>query len=182
MLLKMSSENTELVTLISADEIREKIFALAEDIDRDYNGKTFVIIAILKGSFIFLADLVRRLKTDCIIEFMKVASYDDDPHESGNVKLLMDIGRNISGEHVVIVEDIVDSGKTLNYIYHNLLMRNPASLEIVTLLDKRERREIDLNIKYVGFDIPDHFVYGYGLDDAERFRNLPYIAYSVKKG
>lgn len=174
----MASKNTGLVQLISEDEIRVRVESLAEEISKDYRDREPILIGILKGSYVFLADLSRRLSIGHSIDFMKVASYDEDPHESGNVKLLMDLGRNISCQDVIIVEDIVDSGKTLNYIYHNLLVRQPRSLEIVTLLDKHECREVDLNIRYVGFEIPNHFVFGYGLDDEEAYRGLPFIAYN----
>ncbi len=168
--------------MLSETEIRNRVSEMADRINRDYSGKKPILIGILKGSFVFLADLTRDLDIEHEIDFMMVSSYDDDPHESGNVKLILDLSRNISGEDVIIVEDIVDSGKTLNYIYHNLLMRKPNSLEIVTLLDKTERREIELDIRYIGFEIPNRFVVGYGLDDAGMFRGLPFIAYRNEKG
>ncbi len=171
-----------MVQLISEAELREKVAELGEMISRDYAGKKPILVSILKGSFVFLADLVRQMDIANEIDFMMVASYDQDPYESGNVKLMMDLSRNISGKDVIIVEDIVDSGKTLNYIYHNLLMRKPRSLEIVTLLDKRDNREIDLNIKYIGFEIPNRFVVGYGLDEAGMYRGLPFIAVKSEKG
>jgi len=171
-----------LVQLISEAELREKVAELGEMINRDYARKKPILVSILKGSFVFLADLVRQMDIANEIDFMMVASYDQDPYESGNVKLMMDLSRNISGKDVIIVEDIVDSGKTLNYIYHNLLMRKPRSLEIVTLLDKRDNREIDLNIKYIGFEIPNRFVVGYGLDEAGMYRGLPFIAVKSEKG
>jgi len=150
---------------------------LADRINRDYAGKTPLLIIILKGSFIFAADLVRKFNIEHKVEFMTVTSYlDNDPHISGELELKLDLERNIHGQDIIIVEDIVDTGKTMNYIYHNLQIRQPASLEIVTLLDKKENREVDLNIKYTGFEIPNRFVVGYGLDEAGLFRNLPYIA------
>ncbi|MBD3216940.1 MAG: hypoxanthine phosphoribosyltransferase [candidate division Zixibacteria bacterium] len=178
----MSNNIAELTQMLSETEIRNRVSEMADRINRDYSGKKPILIGILKGSFVFLADLARNLDIKHEIDFMMVSSYDDDPHESGNVKLILDLSRNISGEDVIIVEDIVDSGKTLNYIYHNLLMRKPKSLEIVTLLDKTERREIELDIKYIGFEIPNRFVVGYGLDDAGMFRGLPFIAYRNEKG
>jgi hypoxanthine phosphoribosyltransferase len=181
-LLKKSSKDLGLMQLISEAELREKVVELGEIISRDYTGKKPILVSILKGSFVFLADLVRQMDIANEIDFMMVASYDQDPYESGNVKLMMDLSRNISGKDVIIVEDIVDSGKTLNYIYHNLLMRKPRSLEIVTLLDKHDNREIDLNIKYVGFEIPNRFVVGYGLDEAGMYRGLPFIAVKSEKG
>ena len=181
-MLKKSNKDLNLTQLISETEIRNKVAEIGEKISRDYAGRKPILVGILKGSFIFLADLVRRLNIEHEIDFMMVASYDEDPYESGNVKLMMDLGRNISGEDVIIVEDVVDSGKTLNYIYHNLLMRKPRSLEIVSLLDKPGRREIDLDIKYTGFEIPNRFVVGYGLDEAEMYRGLPYVAVRSEKG
>jgi hypoxanthine phosphoribosyltransferase len=181
-LLKKSNKDHELRQLISEEELREKVAEIGRKISRDYSGKKPILVGILKGSFIFLADLVRQIDIANEIDFMMVASYDEDPYESGNVKLMMDLSRNISGEDVIIVEDIVDSGKTLNYIYHNLLMRKPKSLEIVSLLDKRDSREIDLVIKYIGFKIPNRFVVGYGLDEAGMLRGLRYIAFKSEKG
>lgn len=181
-MLKKSNESLDLKQLISEAELQKKVAEIGERINRDYAEKRPILVGILKGSFVFLADLIRHIKVENEIDFMMVASYDEDPHESGNVKLMMDLSRNISGEDVIIVEDIVDSGKTLNYIYHNLLMRKPRSLEIVSLLDKQESREIDLAIKYIGFSIPNRFVVGYGLDEAGLFRGLPYIAVMSGKG
>ncbi len=181
-MLKKSNESLDLKQLISEAELQKKVAEIGERINRDYAEKRPILVGILKGSFVFLADLIRHIKVKNEIDFMMVASYDEDPHESGNVKLMMDLSRNISGEDVIIVEDIVDSGKTLNYIYHNLLMRKPRSLEIVSLLDKHESREIDLAIKYIGFSIPNRFVVGYGLDEAGLFRGLPYIALMSEKG
>jgi hypoxanthine phosphoribosyltransferase len=181
-LLKKSSKDLDLTQLIGEEDIRQKVAEIGEKISRDYAGKKPILVGILKGSFIFLADLVRQIDIEHEVDFMMVASYDEDPYESGNVKLMMDLSRNISGEDVIIVEDIVDSGKTLNYIYHNLLMRKPKSLEIVALLNKRENREIDLNIEYIGFEIPNRFVIGYGLDEAGMFRGLPYVAVKSEKG
>jgi hypoxanthine phosphoribosyltransferase len=178
----MANNIVEITQMLSETEIRNRVSEMADRINRDYSGKKPILIGILKGSFVFLADLARNLDIEHEIDFMMVSSYDDDPHESGNVKLILDLSRIISGEDVIIIEDIVDSGKTLNYIYHNLLMRKPKSLEIVTLLDKTERREIELDIKYIGFEIPNRFVVGYGLDDAGMFRGLPFIAYRNEKG
>ncbi len=178
----MSSENAVLTVLISEDELRARIRSLASEIGRDYRGRNPILVGILKGSFIFLADLTRELKLEHSIEFMMVSSYDEEPREAGRIKLLMELERDIEGKDVVIVEDIVDSGKTLDYIYQSLLMRRPGSLEIATLLDKKTKREVDIHIRYVGFEIPDKFVVGYGLDEAEQFRGLPYIAYRDEKG
>jgi len=162
--------------LFDEHTIREKVALLADQINQDYAGKKPILIAILKGSFIFVADLVRALKIDCFVEFMTISSYKNDPHKAGEINLVFDLNRSIANEHIIIVDDIVDSGRTLNYIYHNLQDRQPASIEIAALLDKTKNREIDLKIKYSGFEIPNRFVIGYGLDEAESFRGLPYIA------
>jgi len=176
-LLKKPSKLQGFTVLFDETAIKERVALLADRINQDYAGKTPLLITILKGSFIFVADLVRKLNIEHKVEFMTVASYfDNDPHISGKLELKLDLERNIHGQDVIIIEDIVDTGKTLNYIYHNLQIRQPASIEIVTLLDKKENREVDLNIKYTGFEIPNRFVVGYGLDDAGLFRNLPYIA------
>lgn len=176
-MLKKPSKVQGFEILYDEDTIKERVAELADRINLDYADKTPLLLIILKGSFIFAADLVRHLNIKHKLEFMTVASYfDNDPHTSGELELRLDLKRNIDGEDVIIVEDIVDTGKTLNYIYHSLQVRQPASLEIVTLLDKKESREVDLSIKYSGFDIPNRFVIGYGLDEAGFFRNLPYIA------
>jgi hypoxanthine phosphoribosyltransferase len=133
-------------------------------------------VGILKGSFVFMADLVREMKIPHQVDFIAVASYGSNMQPSGVVRWLKDLGTNIEGRHVVIVEDIIDSGLTLNYIINNLMTRNPKSLKIVTLLSKKKRRGTRIPLKYVGFSIPDRFVVGYGLDYDERYRNLPYIA------
>lgn len=175
-MLKKPSEIAGFVPLFDERAIREKVALLANQINHDYAEKKPILIAILKGSFIFVADLVRALKIDCFVEFMTISSYQNDPHKSGEINLVTDLKRNIANEHIIIIEDIVDSGRTLNYIYHNLQDRQPASIEIAALLDKTENREIDMKIKYSGFKIPNRFVIGYGLDEAESFRGLPYIA------
>ncbi len=156
--------------------MKERIKKLAGEISQDYRGKNPVLVGILKGSFVFLADLIRELKIPHQIDFISVASYGSGRRASGVVKWLKDLSINIEGKHVIIVEDIIDSGLTLNYIRNNLLTRNPKSLKIVTLLNKRSRRKIKVPLKYVGFSIPDEFVVGYGLDYDEKYRNLPYVA------
>ena len=161
--------------LFDEETIRARVAELGREISRDYAGKAPILVNILKGGFIFLADLVRRIDVPCEMDFMVVSSYEDRTESSGVVRILSDLGLNIEGRHVLVVEDIVDSGLTLDYLRELLLARNPASLRVVTLLDKHERRRVHVPVDYVGFRIPDEFVVGYGLDYAQRFRNLPYI-------
>ena len=166
----------KLSVIIGKRALKEKVKELANEISNDYQDKNPVLVGILKGSFIFMADLVRKLQIPHEIDFISVASYGSGKHASGVVRWLKDLSINIEGKHVIIVEDIIDSGLTLNYIINNLLTRNPKSLKIVTLLKKRRRRRIKIPLRYVGFSIPDRFVVGYGLDYDEKYRNLPYIA------
>ncbi len=163
--------------IIGKRKLKERVSQLANQISDDYKDKNPVLVGILKGSFIFMADLVRKLKIPHQVDFISVASYGSGKRGSGVVRWLKDLSINIEGKHVIIVEDIIDSGLTLSYIRNNLLTRNPKSLKIVTLLDKRRRRKTKIPLTYVGFSIPDKFVVGYGLDYDERYRNLPYIAW-----
>jgi hypoxanthine phosphoribosyltransferase len=159
--------------LITSEEIQERVRLLGEQIDADYPDGPIYLISILKGSFIFLADLARALKRHSVrIEFMGISSYGMQKTSSGQVKVTRDLDANIEGHHVLIVEDIVDSGFTLSYLTRVLEQRKPKSLEVVTLLDKREKRVQAVKVKYAGFQIPDEFVVGYGLDYAEDYRNL----------
>ncbi len=167
----------ELEILIDEDRLSERVKELAQRISEDYSGRRPILVAVLKGGFIFMADLVRNLSIDFVVDFIAIASYGADKGSSGAVKLLKDLSHDISGEDVIFIEDIVDSGLTLSYIYANFLARQPNSLEVVALLDKREGREVDLKLKYVGFEIPRRFVVGYGLDVDDRYRGLPYVAY-----
>ncbi len=162
--------------LISKDEIEAKVKTLGKKIALDYGDKNPVFIGILKGSFIFMADLVRAMEIECEIDFMGVSSYGDSRKGSGIVRLIKDVKININERHVIIVEDIIDSGLTANYIKKYLQLRRPKSIEFAALLDKRKARKIDIDIKYIGFEIPEVFVIGYGLDYGERYRHLPYIA------
>lgn len=161
--------------LYSEEQIRAKVCEMGAILSREYAGKSPILVNILKGGFIFLADLIRAMDIHCEIDFMVVSSYEDKTESSGVVRILSDLGLNVEGRHVVIVEDIVDTGLTLDYLRELLLARNPASLKIVTLLDKSEKRVVDVPIDLVGFRIPNEFVVGYGLDYAQRYRNLPYI-------
>lgn len=161
--------------LISSERLQTRIDELAADINRDYTGLRPVLICVLKGAVFFLADIARRLDIELEMDFMAVSSYGSSTDSSGVVRILKDLDMDIEGRHVLIVEDVIDSGLTLKYLTKNLNSRHPASLDIVTLLDKPGRRKAMLPCRYVGFEIGDEFVVGYGLDLAEKYRNLPYI-------
>ena len=162
--------------LITEDEIKSKIAAGAAYIDSLYDGKPILLVSILKGSFVFLADLCRQVKSPCHIAFMCAKSYYSGTETTGKVTITMDLDMDITNYHVVIAEDIIDSGRTLSEVVKILKARNPLSLHVVTLLDKPARRQVDFNADYTLFSIEDRFVIGYGLDCAECYRNLPYIA------
>lgn len=162
--------------LFSADDIKEKIKEAGMKISRDYAGKPLLLISVLKGSFVFLADLCRAVEIPCEVGFMAASSYYDGTVSSGNVKITLDLDRDISKYHVVIAEDIIDTGRTLASICELLRKRDPLSLSVYTLLDKPSRREVDFSADVSLFTVPDLFVVGYGLDCGEKFRNLPYIA------
>ncbi len=161
--------------LIDQEQLQQRIQELGAEISRDYQGKELHLICVLKGAVLFLADLARNLTVPVSFDFMAVSSYGASTESSGVVRILKDLEESIEGKDVLIVEDIIDSGLTLHYLYQNLHSRKPASLEICTLLDKPDRRRVDVPVKYCGFSIPDRFVVGYGLDFAEKYRNLPYI-------
>jgi hypoxanthine phosphoribosyltransferase len=163
-------------TLVPAADLQRRVRELAEEISRDYAGKDLVLVGVLKGAVFFLSDLMRDLTIPVEVDFMAVASYGSATKSSGVVRILKDLDAAIDGRDVLIVEDIVDSGLTLQYLMRNLNGRNPRSLEVCALLIKPERRKVDLPTKYVGFEIPNRFAIGYGLDHAERYRNLPYVA------
>jgi hypoxanthine phosphoribosyltransferase len=162
--------------LVQPDELAHRVRELAAEISRDYAGGDLLLIGVLKGAVFFLSDLMRHLEVDCEVDFMAVSSYGSSTDSSGIVRILKDLDAPIEGRDVLIVEDIVDSGLTLSYLFRMLRARNPKTLEVCALLTKPERREVDLPIRYVGFEIPNRFAIGYGLDHAERFRNLPYVA------
>jgi hypoxanthine phosphoribosyltransferase len=162
--------------LVQRDELEHRVKELAGEISRDYEGIDLLLIGVLKGAVFFLSDLMRHLDVNCEVDFMAVSSYGASTDSSGVVRILKDLDAPIEDRHVLIVEDIVDSGLTLSYLFRMLRARGPASLEVCALLTKPARREIDLPIRYVGFEIPNRFAIGYGLDYAERFRNLPYVA------
>ena len=161
--------------LIDEEILRARVVELGAEISADYTGRDLLLVGVLKGAVFFMADLMRELSVPCEIDFMAITSYGASTDSSGVVRILKDLDMSIEGRNVLVVEDIIDSGLTLSYLMRNLGARKPASLEVVTLLTKPERREIDVPVRYVGFEIPNKFVIGYGLDYAERYRNLPYI-------
>lgn len=163
-------------TLIEPEALSNRVTELAEEISRDYAGRDLLVIGVLKGAVFFIADLVRELTVPCELDFMAVSSYGSSTHSSGVVRILKDLDHPIAGRHVLVVEDIIDSGLTLTYLVRNLQSRQPASLEICTLLTKPRHRELPLSARYKGFDLPDVFVVGYGLDYDEKFRSLNHIA------
>lgn len=161
--------------LISEEQLAAKVAELGARISKDYEGKKLIILGVLKGSVVFMTDLLRQITIPVEMDFMAVSSYGSGTKTSGVVKILKDLDRLIQGYHVLIVEDILDSGMTLSYLTELLRDRNPASIRIATLLDKPDRRKVDIKPDYVGFAIPDEFVVGYGLDYAELYRNLPFV-------
>ena len=161
--------------LLTEEQIRRRVQEMGREISRDYAGKEPVFVGVLKGCFVFMADLMREVSLPCSIDFMAVSSYGNSTTTTGAVKINKDLSQDIEGRDVVIIEDILDSGVTLHYLTRYLLNRNPASIAIATLLDKPARRKADVQAKYAGFEVPDAFVVGYGLDYAEKYRNLPFI-------
>jgi hypoxanthine phosphoribosyltransferase len=162
--------------LVTAEDLQRRVAELGEQISRDYDGRPLLLVGVLKGAVFFLSDLMRYIEIPVEVDFMAVASYGSATDSSGVVRILKDLDAAIEGRDVLIVEDIVDSGLTLQYLLRNLGSRNPRSLEVCALLTKPDRRKVDLPTRYVGFEIPDRFVVGYGLDHAERHRNLPFVA------
>jgi len=162
--------------LISEEELANKVLEMAEAINRDFEDKKLLIVSVLKGGFIFAADLMRKIEINAPIEFIAVSSYGASSKSSGAVKIIKDLDRDINGLDILIVEDILDSGLTLSYIKKLLITRGAKSVKICTILNKPSRRKADIDADYIGFDIPDEFVVGYGLDFDERYRNLPYVA------
>ncbi len=166
--------------LIPEEELKKRTEEIAQEISKDYKGKNPILIGILRGAFVFLSDLIRKMDIEVEIDFMAVSSYGNATHSSGVVRILKDLSENVRGRHLIIVEDIVDTGLTLNYLIRNLQAREPASIEVASLLLKEGCQKVPLKIKYLGFKIPDRFVVGFGLDCGQRWRYLPYIA-TVKK-
>ena len=161
--------------LFSEEQLQQRVCELAAQIDRDYAGKEPLLVSVLRGSFVFMADLVRHITLPCTVDFMAVSSYGSGTTSSGQVKIIKDLSEQIEGKDVIVVEDILDSGNTLSYLLKLLEARHPASIRLCTLLDKPERRTKPVAVQYSGFTIPDEFVVGYGLDYDEKYRNLPYI-------
>ncbi len=174
----MSPGDDQLIgeTLVGAEDLQARVAELGVEISRDYADRDLVMVGILKGAVLFLADLMRHLTVPSEVDFMAVSSYGSRTDSSGVVRILKDLDSWIEGRDVLIVEDIIDSGLTLHYLLRNLQARNPRSLEVCSLLTKPERRRVDLPIKYVGFEIPNRFAIGYGLDHQQRYRNLSYVA------
>jgi hypoxanthine phosphoribosyltransferase len=162
--------------LVEEDTLRGRIAELGAEVSNDYAGRDLLLVGVLKGAVFFMADLMRHLTIPCEVDFMAISSYGASTDSSGVVRILKDLDINIEGRDVLVVEDIIDSGLTLSYLIRNLESRNPATLEVCALLTKPARREIDVKVRYTGFEIPNEFVIGYGLDYAERYRNLPYVA------
>jgi hypoxanthine phosphoribosyltransferase len=163
-------------TLVSSDDLQRRVAELGQEISRDYEDRDLFMVGVLKGAVLFLADLMRNVSVPCEVDFMAVSSYGSQTDSSGVVRILKDLDAPIEGRDVLIVEDIIDSGLTLQYLMRNLRARNPASLEVCALLTKPERLRVDLSPRYVGFEIPNRFAIGYGLDHAQRYRNLGYVA------
>jgi hypoxanthine phosphoribosyltransferase len=162
--------------LVDEETLRSRVAELGAEVSADYHGRDLLLIGVLKGAVFFMADLMRHLTIPCEVDFMAISSYGDSTDSSGIVRILKDLDINIEGRDVLVVEDIIDSGLTLSYLMRNLESREPATLEVCALLTKPARRQIDVPVRYVGFEIPDRFVVGYGLDFAERYRNLRYVA------
>ena len=161
--------------LFSEEQLKARVKEIAQQIEADYQGKEILLICILRGSFVFIADLCREINLPCTVDFMAVSSYGKGASSSGRVQIVKDLAEDITDRHVIVVEDILDSGNTLSYLLNILEQRNPASVRLVALLDKPDRRVKPVELHYSGFTIPDAFVVGYGLDYAEMYRNLPYI-------
>jgi hypoxanthine phosphoribosyltransferase len=174
--LSMDGDESIGEVLVPRDDLRRRVSELAAEVSSDYEGRDLVLVAILKGAVPFLADLMKELSIACELDFMAVSSYGSSTDSSGVVRILKDLDASIAGRDVLIVEDIIDSGLTLQYLIKNLRARGPNSLEVCALLTKPERRRVDLPVRYVGFEIPNRFAIGYGLDYGERFRNLDYVA------
>ena len=168
--------------LIEEEALRERVTELGAEISADYAGRDLLLVGVLKGAVFFMADLMRAIDVHCEVDFMAISSYGASTDSSGVVRILKDLDTAIEGRHVLVVEDIIDSGLTLSYLMRNLRARNPATLEVCALLTKPDRREIDVPVRYIGFEIPNRFVVGYGLDFAERYRNLRYVGILSEDG
>jgi len=162
--------------ILKEEEVVSKIKELAGRISKDYEGKNLLIVGILKGSVIFASDLIKNITIPCEVDFMAVSSYGNSSETSGVVRILKDLDHSIEGKDIIIVEDIIDSGVTLDYLIRYLEARNVNSVKIAALLSKPARRKVEINVEYLGFEVPDEFIVGYGLDYSEKYRNLPYVA------
>ena len=167
----------EIKTLIDEEKLHNRIDEIADQIQKEYNGKEIILICILKGSVFFTVDLARKIKGDVKLEFIRVSSYGEGTESTGEIKMKLDLKDSIQGKDVIVIEDIIDTGRTLSYLIEYLKMKKPNSVKLCALLDKPDRRKIDVKVDYTGFQIPDKFVVGYGLDCDEKHRNLPYIGY-----
>ena len=167
----------DIKVLIDEEKLQKRVDEIADQIQKEYKGREIILICILKGSIFFTVDLARRIKGDVKIEFIRVSSYNDGTESSGEIKMKLDLKDSIQGKDVIVIEDIIDTGRTLSYLIEYLKMKRPNSVKLCALLDKPERRVIDVKVDYTGFQIPDKFVIGYGLDFDERYRNLPYVGY-----
>lgn len=173
---RQSSTDESFRTLIGEDQIRQRIAELAAELNHDYAGKELLLVGVLKGAIIFMVDLARAIQVPLSLDFMAVSSYGDGTQSSGVVRIIKDLEENVEGKHVLVVEDIIDTGLTLTYVLQSISARNPASLKVCAFLRKQKAQQIAVPVDYVAFDIPDVFVIGYGLDYAERNRNIPYVA------
>ena len=167
----------EIKTLIDVEKLQKRIEEMAQQIEEEYKGKEITRICILKGSVFFTVDLAKRINGDVKLEFIRVSSYGEGTESSGEIKMKLDLKDSINGKDVIVIEDIIDTGRTLSYLIEYLKMKKPTSVKLCTLLDKPDRRVKQVNVDYTGFQIPDKFVVGYGLDFDEKYRNLPYIGY-----
>lgn len=167
--------------LYSKEKLEETVAELGRQISEDYKDRNLLMVSILKGSVVFMADLMRHITVPCQIDFMATSSYGDKTKTSGTVRIIKDLDKDIRGYDILLVEDILDSGKTLNYLMDLLYARDPASIRICTLFDKPERREVDISADYKGISVPDEFIVGYGLDYAEKYRNLPFVGVLKKE-
>jgi hypoxanthine phosphoribosyltransferase len=161
--------------ILTSEQIQQRVKELGAQISTDYAGKNPILVGVLKGVLFFIADLLRAISIPVEVDFMAVSSYSPEARDQGLVRLVKDLETSISGRHVLFIEDVVDTGLTLNYLLRTLNMRHPASLEVCTLFSKQKLRLVDSNLKYIGFELPDRFVVGYGLDHRERYRNLPFV-------
>jgi hypoxanthine phosphoribosyltransferase len=172
---KKESGMDKITVMYSEEQIDARVREIADEISRDYAGEEVHLICILKGSIFFTAELAKRINVPVTLDFMSVSSYGDGTESTGRIKIIKDLDENIAGKNVIVIEDIIDSGRTLSFLMDMLSVRKPKSLKLCTLLNKPERRVVNINVDYIGFDIPDKFVVGYGMDYAQKYRALPYV-------